>query len=68
MGNILTFENVDAGYGRVQILHDLSFSVITWFKTLVPIHFRLQSEINKMSLQGKGHWPWQKGTVLTKGN
>ena len=27
MGNILTFENVDAGYGRVQILHDLSFSV-----------------------------------------
>lgn len=27
MGNILTFEHVDAGYGRVQILHDLSFSV-----------------------------------------
>ena len=27
MGNILTFENVDAGYGRVQILHDLAFSV-----------------------------------------
>jgi branched-chain amino acid transport system ATP-binding protein len=27
MGNILTFENVNAGYGRVQILHDLSFSV-----------------------------------------
>ncbi len=27
MDNILTFENVDAGYGRVQILHDLSFEV-----------------------------------------
>lgn len=27
MGDILTFEHVDAGYGRVQILHDLSFSV-----------------------------------------
>lgn len=27
MGNILTFEHVDAGYGRVQILHDLSFEV-----------------------------------------
>lgn len=27
MENILTFEHVDAGYGRVQILHDLSFSV-----------------------------------------
>ena len=27
MGNILTFEHVDAGYGRVKILHDLSFSV-----------------------------------------
>ena len=27
MGNILTFENVDAGYGRVKILHDLSFEV-----------------------------------------
>ena len=27
MGNILTFENVDAGYGRVKILHDLSFQV-----------------------------------------
>ena len=27
MGNILTFEHIDAGYGRVQILHDLSFSV-----------------------------------------
>lgn len=27
MGNILTFDHVDAGYGRVQILHDLSFSV-----------------------------------------
>lgn len=27
MGNILTFEHVDAGYGRVQILHDLSFTV-----------------------------------------
>ncbi|MCF0229638.1 MAG: ATP-binding cassette domain-containing protein [Parasporobacterium sp.] len=27
MGNILTFEHVNAGYGRVQILHDLSFSV-----------------------------------------
>ena len=27
MGKILTFEHVDAGYGRVQILHDLSFSV-----------------------------------------
>lgn len=27
MENILTFEHIDAGYGRVQILHDLSFSV-----------------------------------------
>ncbi len=27
MGNILTFDHIDAGYGRVQILHDLSFSV-----------------------------------------
>lgn len=27
MENILQFEHVDAGYGRVQILHDLSFSV-----------------------------------------
>lgn len=27
MGKILTFENVNAGYGRVQILHDLSFEV-----------------------------------------
>ncbi len=27
MGNILAFEHVDAGYGRVQILHDLSFEV-----------------------------------------
>lgn len=27
MGNILTFENVDAGYGRIKILHDLSFEV-----------------------------------------
>lgn len=27
MGKILEFEHVDAGYGRVQILHDLSFSV-----------------------------------------
>ena len=27
MGNILTFEHVDAGYGRVKILHDLSYSV-----------------------------------------
>ena len=27
MGDILTFDHVDAGYGRVQILHDLSFSV-----------------------------------------
>ena len=27
MGKILTFEHVDAGYGRVQILHDLSFAV-----------------------------------------
>ena len=26
MGNILTFDHIDAGYGRVQILHDLSFS------------------------------------------
>ncbi len=27
MENILTFEHIDAGYGRVQILHDLSFTV-----------------------------------------
>jgi len=27
MGKILTFENVNAGYGRVRILHDLSFEV-----------------------------------------
>ncbi|MCF0230668.1 MAG: ATP-binding cassette domain-containing protein, partial [Parasporobacterium sp.] len=27
MGNILTFEHVDGGYGRIQILHDLSFTV-----------------------------------------
>lgn len=27
MGNILTFEHIDAGYGHVQILHDLSFEV-----------------------------------------
>lgn len=27
MGNILTFEHVDAGYGRTQILNDLSFTV-----------------------------------------
>ena len=27
MDNILTFKNVDGGYGRVKILHDLSFEV-----------------------------------------
>ena len=27
MDNILTFKNVNAGYGRVQILNDLSFEV-----------------------------------------
>jgi branched-chain amino acid transport system ATP-binding protein len=27
MGNILQFKNVDAGYGRVKILHNLSFEV-----------------------------------------
>ncbi|MCF0143241.1 MAG: ATP-binding cassette domain-containing protein [Parasporobacterium sp.] len=27
MGDILRFDHVDAGYGRVKILHDLSFSV-----------------------------------------
>lgn len=27
MGNILEFKNINAGYGRIEILHDLSFEV-----------------------------------------
>ncbi len=27
MGNILEFQNINAGYGRIEVLHDLSFEV-----------------------------------------